>query len=226
MGRDYKNFMRVLLTDEPGEPTLFEPFIHTALAEQLIWRRGEHLWSTPEPYIDTLVSLREQTESDVVVADTRQFGGTLDLLYRTIVKYVDDHLRFVCLCDTKEAAELADRCGGVCAVGCYGDVRADKPAILMDGTAEDAVSLGYAGWFAPNRGEEYWDEYGDRIAILGGLGQDYLCKTGPAGIHKRCEKLYSVTENRRYALGSGGCLPNENYLEFISMLGIYKRYKF
>ncbi len=226
MGRDYRNFMRILVSEEPGEPTLFEPFIHTRIAEQLLWRRGEHLWNTPEMYIDTLFALGELTVSDVIVADTRLFRGEYDRLFRTMLRCADDSIRFVALCDTDEGAKMADRCGAVCAVGVYGDVHSNKPAILMDGDPDRAILRGCAGWFAPRNAEEVLDLYGDKLAILGGLGADYLTATGPASIHKRCERLYLSTENRRYALGSGGCLSDEHYLEFISMLGIYKRYKF
>lgn len=225
MGRDYRNFMRMLLTREPGEPTLFEPFIDSRIAEQLIWRRGKHLWNTPELYIDTLAALNERTVSDVIVADTRGFGASLDALYETINGYADDHMAFICLCDTMESAKRADLCGGVCAVAVYGNVKSKKPMIKMDGLPEDAIVSGCAGWFAPCDAERYWAEYGDKIAILGGLGVPYLTSTGPVTIHTRCEKLYDRTKNVRYALGSGGCMPQENYLEFISMLGIYKKYK-
>lgn len=225
MGRDYRNFMRILLTDEPGEPTLFEPFIDNWIAEQLIWRRGKHLWETPESYIDTLAALNERTGSDVIPADTRGFGASLDVLYDTINHYADDHTAFVCLCDTMESAEMADQCDGVCAAAVYGDVKSEKPMIKMDGTPEDAIRSGCAGWYSPCGAEEYYAEYSNRIAILGGLGVNYLTSTGPVSIHTRCERLYETTKNVRYALGSGGCLPQENYLELISMLGIYKRYK-
>ena len=226
MGRDYKNFMRILLSEDPGEPTLFEPFIHNRIAEQLLWRRGEHMWDTPETYIDTLTALSELTGADAIPADARLFSECEEDFFRAILKYSDDTTRFVCLCDKADTARMAERCGGVCAIGVYGDITANKPTILMDGTAEDAVRLGCAGWFAPNHAEEYWDEFSPQIAILGGLGADYLTNTGPVSIHKRCERLYSSTENRRYALGSGGCLSDGHYLELISMLGIYKKYRF
>ncbi len=226
MGQDFQNFMRILLTDEPGEPTLFEPFIHTRIAEQLIWRRGEHLWNTPETYIDTLIALNNCTNGDVVIADTRKFGSDPTPLYRAMVARTSDTLRFVCICDTRTAAEQADRCGAVCAVGVYGNIRSRKPMIKMDGCLGDAIKGGYAGWYAPRRAEDYWNESCDSIAILGGLGADYVASTGPASIHRRCEGLYRLTDNRRYALGSGGCLSDGHYLELISLLGIYKRYKF
>ncbi|MBE6599025.1 MAG: hypothetical protein E7638_06245 [Ruminococcaceae bacterium] len=226
MPRHYQNFMRILTSDTPGEPTLFEPFINRKIAEQLIWRRGEHLWSTPESYIETLVSLGECTGSDVITADTRLFEDQLTALYRAIYKTADDTLRFVTLCRTAEAARLADKCGGVCAVGVFGEARSKKPMIRMDGRLTDAVKSGCAGWFAPRDAERYWNEASDYIAVLGGLGADYISSTGPASIHKRCECIYRVTDNRRYALGSGGCLTEEHYLELISLLGVYKKYKY
>lgn len=217
--------MRMLLTEEPGEPTLFEPFIDSRIAEQLIWRRGKHLWGTPELYIDTLASLNERTVSDVIVADTRGFGASLDALYDAINRYADNRTAFICICGTMESAKRADLSDGVCAVAVYGNVKSEKPMIKMDGLPEDAIASGCAGWFAPCGAEKYWADYGDKIAILGGLGVSSLTSTGPVSIHTRCEKLYETTKNIRYALGSGGCVSQENYLEFISMLGIYKRYK-
>lgn len=218
--------MRVLTTEDPGEPTLFEPFIEASVAEQLIYRRGEHLWNTPEGYIDTLCSAGEMTDSDVITVNARLWRGREDELFHTLVERATDTLRFVCICNSKEVAHMADRCGGVCAVAVYGDITAHKPTIRMDGTAEDALRMGCAGWFAPHDAENYWDEYSDRIAILGGLGEDYLTATGPVSIHRRCEKIYKITDNRRYALGSGGCIPDKQYLKFISMVGIYKQYRY
>jgi len=226
VGRDYKNFMRILVSEEPGEPTLFEPFIHNRIAEQLLWRRGDHLWSTPEMYIETICALAELTGTDAIPADARLFPEEEEALFHAMVEYADASTRFVCICDNAETAKQADRCGGVCAVGIYGDIMANKPTIRMDGSPNDAVRLGCAGWYAPTDAEKYWDNYSDKIAILGGLGADYLSNTGPVSIHKRCERLYSTTENRRYATGSGGCLADGHYLELISMLGIYKKYRF
>lgn len=226
MARDYRNFMRILTGSEPGEPTLFEPFIHPRIAEQLIWRRGEHLWDTPETYIETLISLGECTGADVIVADARLFADDMEKLCKVMVKRATDTLRFVCLCGTPESVKAADRCGGVCAVGVYGKVKSKKPMIRMDGTLCDALKEGAAGWYAPKDGEKYWEESGEYIAILGGLGAEYVSSTGPASIHRRCEELYRMTDNRRYAIGSGGCIAEGHYLELISLLGIYKRYKF
>jgi len=149
MGRDYRNFLRILLTEEPGEPTLFEPFIDNMIAEQLIWRRGEHLWNTPALYIDTLVSLNERTVSDVIIADSRLFETDLPEFYRAVSDYADDRIRFVALCGSEESARMADRCSGVCAVGIYGSTASEKPVIRMDGTPEEAIATGCVGWFAP-----------------------------------------------------------------------------
>ena len=96
----------------------------------------------------------------------------------------------------------------------------------MDGCLRDAMKEGCSGWYAPRNAEAYWAEAGDSITILGGLGAKYVASTGPASIHKRCEALFRQTENRRYAIGTGGCLGEGNYLEMISLLGIYKNHRF
>jgi len=228
MPRNYNNFMRALLTDEPGEPTLFEPFIDTWIAEQLIWRRGVHLWDTPECYIDTLVSLGERTFTDVIIADTRLFSKSnalLEQLFSSIVKFADDKLSFVCICDDANSAEYIDHCDGVCASAVYGSIKTQKPMIKMDGTPEAAVKQGCAGWFAQSDAEKYCEKYSDQIAILGGFGVQSLISTGPVSIHKRCENMFETTQNKKFAIGSGGTVPRENYLELISLLGIYKRFK-
>ena len=43
-----ERFLAALCRNDDARPTLFEPFINRALAEQLIWRRGPQLWDTPE----------------------------------------------------------------------------------------------------------------------------------------------------------------------------------
>ena len=68
-----QNFLAVLENQAPARPTLFEPFVQPALAEQLIWRRGPQLWDTPAHYVDTMVSLRERTQADVVILDARNY---------------------------------------------------------------------------------------------------------------------------------------------------------
>ena len=78
---DVHNFLRILTTTEPGPPVLFAPFVSQYLTEQLIWRRGIHLWQTPQSYIDTLTSLRERTYADVVIVDARLFPDQMRIFF-------------------------------------------------------------------------------------------------------------------------------------------------
>jgi len=69
--------------------------------------------------------------------------------------------------------------------------------------------------------EEAWKKYHDRIAILGGIDLDFLCRKSPAEIHERADKLLQLTSAGGYALGSGNSIPDyvpqENYFAMISV---------
>ena len=73
--------------------------------------------------------------------------------------------------------------------------------------------------------ERHWDDAHDKIAILGGLGEDWVCAASPAAIHHRAEDCFRHTANVRMAIGSGGMLSDTAYLSLISLLGIYRRYR-
>ncbi len=64
--------------------------------------------------------------------------------------------------------------------------------------------------------EEAYEEYGNRIAILGGIDMDFLSRKTPEEIYKRSAEMIERTGGcRGYALGSGnsitGYIPIENY---------------
>ena len=64
--------------------------------------------------------------------------------------------------------------------------------------------------------EEAYEEYGSRIAILGGIDMDFLCRKTPEEIYNRSAEMIERTNGcRGYALGSGnsipGYVPIENY---------------
>lgn len=69
--------------------------------------------------------------------------------------------------------------------------------------------------------EEAYDRWGHRIAILGGIDLDFICKKTPEQITHRCREMLRKTESRGgYALGSGNSIPeyvpHENYFAMIS----------
>jgi uroporphyrinogen decarboxylase len=65
--------------------------------------------------------------------------------------------------------------------------------------------------------EEAYDKYQGKIAILGGIDVDYLCRSTPEQIYYRsCAMLDRAKEKGGYALGSGNSIPYyvplQNYL--------------
>jgi uroporphyrinogen decarboxylase len=69
--------------------------------------------------------------------------------------------------------------------------------------------------------EEAYEEYGDRIAILGGIDVDFVCRATPEEIKKRSAAMLERVKGRGgYALGTGNSVPEyvpqENYFAMIS----------
>jgi len=64
--------------------------------------------------------------------------------------------------------------------------------------------------------EQAYKEYAGRLAVLGGIDVDFLCRRSPEEIRARARKLLDETQSVGYALGSGNSIPayvpDENYL--------------
>ena len=105
-----------------------------------------------------------------------------------------------------------------------------KPAILhscgkLDAVMEDIIEVikydakhSYEDKITPI--EEAYEKWGDRIAILGGIDLDFLCRATPEEVYQRAANLLEITKSKGYALGSGNSIPyyipEENYLAMIS----------
>jgi uroporphyrinogen decarboxylase len=104
---------------------------------------------------------------------------------------------------------------------------ADKPAILhscgcltevMDDIIDD---LGYNGKHSYEDAiqpvEDAYDKYHDRIAILGGIDLDFMCRSTTEAVYERSLKM--LKHDRAYALGTGNSVPeyvpDENYFAMI-----------
>jgi len=71
--------------------------------------------------------------------------------------------------------------------------------------------------------EEAYDRYAGRIAILGGIDLDFVCRSKPEQIIKRSAEMLKRAEKRGgYALGTGNSVPEfvpaENYFAMISVV--------
>jgi uroporphyrinogen decarboxylase len=64
--------------------------------------------------------------------------------------------------------------------------------------------------------EEAYEEYHSRIALLGGIDLDFVCRRSPAEVYERSQKMLERSaEHGAYALGTGNSVPEyapeENY---------------
>jgi uroporphyrinogen decarboxylase len=115
------------------------------------------------------------------------------------------HRRFV---------QAADKCGKPALLHSCGQIGA-----LMD----DVIAMGFAAKHSFEDAilpiERSLEQYGDRIALLGGIDVDFLCRAPKEAIARRCRELLERTQCRGWALGSGNSIPEyvppENYLAMI-----------
>jgi uroporphyrinogen decarboxylase len=95
---------------------------------------------------------------------------------------------------------------------------AGKPAILhscghFERVIEDIiVDMGYDGRHSYEDAimpvEEAYERYGDRIAILGGIDVDFICRSNPAEVYQRAKRMLARASSRgSYALGTGNSVP-------------------
>lgn len=94
---------------------------------------------------------------------------------------------------------------------------AGKPAVLhscgnLAAVMDDIIDgMGYDGKHSYEDGitrmEEAWDRWGSRIAILGGLDVDYLCRTPAEAVRARSQAMLVRTGGRGWAAGTGNSVP-------------------
>ncbi len=201
---------------------IFEPFITRAHTETLIWRRGEHLWKSPATTLDTLISLTERTGSDIAFVDVR--GRDIEYTEELIdaMKTQNTSVGLGLICDSRETITLAENSSVVDCLCLYGDTTSRHlPVIRMDGKLSDAIQRGDAGYFAKTDAERLIHESSnDSIRILGGLGVDRIVDGAPVYIYETVRKTATIMD-AKWACGSGGVIPDTNYLELISLLGAF-----
>ncbi len=221
MNRD-KHLFLDFLAGRGAVPVLFEPFLSRRHTETLIWRRGPKLWDTAGHTVSTLVSQTERTRADMLLLDFRPLSveekraAAREL---RIAREENPFLGFGLIGETDEDVILGEEAAD--ALCLYGTKTSDRlPVIRMDGTLRDAIRRGDAAWFAQSDAEGALRESDGRIRVCGGLGIDRL--SNPAEVYARIERL-TAEYGAAWAVGSGGVIPEEDYLGLIAMLGAYAR---
>lgn len=68
--------------------------------------------------------------------------------------------------------------------------------------------------------EQAYNRYSSRIAVLGGIDVDFVCRSTPLEIYTRACDLIKQTQNIGYAIGTGNSIPayvpHENFFALIS----------
>lgn len=94
---------------------------------------------------------------------------------------------------------------------------AGKPAVLhscghLAPVMDDVIDgMKYDGKHSYEDGilpvEQAWERWGSRIAILGGIDLDYLCRTPAATVRARAAAMLAKTGGRGWAAGTGNSVP-------------------
>lgn len=103
-----------------------------------------------------------------------------------------------------------------------------KPAILhscgnLESVMDDIISIGYDAKHSFEDNivpvEDFYDSYKDRIAVMGGIDLDFVCRATPDEIYNRSRKMLEKGI-KGYALGSGNSIPDyvpvENFMAMIA----------
>ena len=134
--------------------------------------------------------------SDVIFADMRlfDFGGKKRLL--EYISHKDFSPRgFGIITDSSNDIAFAEE-SGADVIAAYGDIKSKAlPTIRMDGDIENAILLGYDGWYAPDSAKEYLTKYGDKIRVLGGLGVKWVEGSSPMEIYTEVGEIHNTARH-------------------------------
>ncbi len=139
--------------------------------------------------------------------------GSDDMGFKTATLISPDDIRQFVLPGHKMAAEFAHRQGWLYLLHSCGNLREIMPDILDD----VRVDAKHSFEDTIERITDAKREYGDRIAVIGGIDVDFLCRADEQAIRKRVRETLEVCmPGGGYCLGSGNSVANyvplDNYL--------------
>lgn len=239
---DYKEFLRILDNKITGRPVIFEPFLTHDFVQQIVWRCGSHVWDTPTATAQTLISCNKHIGLDTTFIDATHYScDDMDSVLSCAKETLPDTMKLVVFCDDRDIITTAQNSDYVCSVAvknpCYIDMLSKHSIYITPPDADvnynilTAIQKGFNGVYISSNTlpiipiEDIYDEYNNKIAILGGVGVEFFNNNKPLPVYNRCRTLFSHTNNKGFALGTGACHNSDyniSYLGLISMFGFYK----
>lgn len=124
--------------------------------------------------------------------------------FNTGTMFSEDVLRKYVFPYHKKIVELAHKSGRPAILHSCGNLKEVWDDIIYDMKYDGKHS--YEDNILPV--EKAYDLYGDKIAILGGVDMDFVCRKTPEEVYERCRNMVLKTKCKGYALGTGNSIPN------------------
>jgi len=165
---------------------------------------------------------REMTRLLLQFPRVRVLWGADDMGFRTSTLISPDDLRAFVLPGHTEVAAMSHAAGRPYLLHCCGQIEAIMPDLL------DVVRIDGKHSFEDTIVDvaDFKRRYGKRIAVIGGIDMDFLCRADEAAVRQRVRKTLDACQpGGGYCLGTGNSvanyLPLDNYL---AMLDEGRRY--
>lgn len=142
------------------------------------------------------------------------FGGD-DMGYKTGTLVSPDALREYVLPWHKKIAAVAHEAGRPYVLHSCGNLT----EIMGDLVEDVGIDGRHSFEDAIEPVEEFFGRWGDKVAVLGGVDMDFLCRSDEGAVRARVRKILDVCQGGRYCLGTGNSVANyvpvENYLAML-----------
>jgi uroporphyrinogen decarboxylase len=218
-------------TNLPEDMCLIGQFGFGHLAEHLTWLMGYEtlcyaLYDQPD--LVAAISRRLSDISAAVVerllgySRVKMVWGSDDMGFKTGTLIGPKHLRAHVLPGHKRLAEMAHSAGRPYLLHSCGKLDAILPDLIDDVRIDARHS--FEDVIEPVT--EAKRRYGDRIALLGGLDVDFLCRASEGAVRQRTREVLDVCQpGGGYCLGTGNSVANYVPLDnYLAMLDEGRRY--
>jgi len=148
------------------------------------------------------------------------FGGD-DMGHKTGTLVSPDALREFVLPWHRKIAAAAHAAGRPYLLHSCGNIEAVMPDLVEDVRIDGIHS--FEDTIEPV--EDFYRRWGDRVAVLGGVDMDFICRADEEALRTRVREILDVCQGGRYCLGTGNSVANYIPLDnYLAMLDEGRRY--